>query len=49
MVNSVVSLLAMHFVMLQHSTDSVLSQPSTREGKHSKVFLVGIHRDLEQF
>jgi len=47
MVNSVVSLVAMHLVMLQHCTGSVLSQPSTREGKHSNVFLVGTHSSSE--
>ena len=33
--------------MLQHCIRTVRSQPSTREGKCSKVFLVGTHRDLE--
>ena len=33
--------------MLQHCIRTVLSRPSTREGKCSKVFLVGTHRDLE--
>ena len=33
--------------MLQHCIRTVRSQPSTREGKCSKVVLVGTHRDLE--
>ena len=33
--------------MLLHCIRTLLSRPSTREGKHSKVFLVGTHRDLE--
>ena len=33
--------------MLQHCIRTVLSRPSTREGKCSKVVLVGTHRDLE--
>ena len=33
--------------MMQHCIRTVLSRPSTREGKCSKVVLVGTHRDLE--
>ena len=33
--------------MLQHCIRTVRSRPSTREGKCSKVVLVGTHRDLE--
>ena len=33
--------------MLQCCIRTILSQPSTREGKHSRMFVVGTHRDLE--
>jgi len=33
--------------MLQHCIRTVLSRQLTREGEHSKVLLVGTHRDLE--
>ena len=33
--------------MLQCCIRTIHSHPSTREGKHSKTLVVGIHRDLE--
>ena len=33
--------------MLQCCIQTILSRPSTREGKHSRLFVVGTHRDLE--
>ena len=33
--------------MLQCCIQTILSQPSTAEGKHSKTLVVGTHRDLE--
>ena len=35
--------------MLQCCIQTILSQPSTWEGKHSRMFVVGTHRDLESF
>ena len=34
--------------MLQCCIRTIHSQPSTREGKHSKTLVVGTHRDLEK-
>ena len=33
--------------MLQCCIRTILSQPSTKEGKHSRLFVVGTHRDCE--
>jgi len=33
--------------MLQHCIRTLLSRPSTREGRYSNIFLIGTHRDLE--
>ena len=35
--------------MLQCCIRTILSRPSTREGKHSRLFVVGTHRDQESF
>ena len=35
--------------MLQCCIRTIHSRPSTREGKHSRLFVVGTHRDLEYF
>ena len=35
--------------MLQCCVRTILSRPATKEGKHSRLFVVGTHRDLESF
>ena len=35
--------------MFQCCIRTIMSRPSTREGKHSRLFVVGTHRDLESF
>ena len=35
--------------MLQCCIRTILSRPATKEGKHSRLFVVGTHRDLESF